>query len=111
MTGGQEEMRGYREEGGGAPWRQWIGYAISVLLTFFALWIALSGRAGSAPFLAGLLFLAVLQIGVQLFFFMHVTESQGARFHLPLLTLGIFFAFAVIAGSIWVMTFGGNEAY
>lgn len=88
-----------------------IGYVASIGLTITALWLVLNKVLGTTALLVTILALACSQIVVQLFFFMHVTESRGPRYHLSMLTLAVFFAFAVIAGSIWIMTFGDTQAY
>ena len=106
-AGGRRGGRGRRH----APWPHIVGFTASIALTFAALGLVLA-RAMRPPALeAAVLFLAVLQIGVQLFFFMHVTESRGPRFHAYALVLGLIFTIAIVAGSIWIMTFGGYQAY
>ena len=36
---------------------------------------------------------------------MHINEKKGPAYHTIAISLGFVFTFAVIAGSIWVMTF------
>jgi cytochrome o ubiquinol oxidase operon protein cyoD len=93
------------------PWLHVSGYALSVLLTAVALLLVLNRALPRAPLETVVLALAVLQIGVQLFFFMHVTEGQRPRVHMYTLTMALFFTIVIVAGSIWIMTFGGTGAY
>ncbi|WDL96284.1 cytochrome o ubiquinol oxidase subunit IV [Alicyclobacillus sp. ALC3] len=95
----------------GFPWHHVIGFALSIILTLLALWMVQTHIARASGLLALILVVAALQIGIQLFFFMHVTESPGPKYHVIALSLGIIFTFAVVAGSVWIMTFGGTLAY
>lgn len=102
--------RGHKHAAG-FPWHHVIGFILSIVLTLLALWMVQAHIARASGLLALILVLAALQIGVQLFFFMHVTESPGPKYHVMALSLGIIFTFAVVAGSVWIMTFGGTLAY
>ncbi|WEG12070.1 cytochrome C oxidase subunit IV family protein [Pullulanibacillus sp. KACC 23026] len=90
------------------PMKNLVGFILSLILTFAALWLGLSGVLSFAAVIIILLILACLQIAVQLYFFMHFSESDGPKYHIIGLSLGLFFAFCVIAGSIWIMTFNAQ---
>lgn len=92
-------------EAAGFPWRHIIGYAVSLVLTAISLWLVADRIFPPVIVIAVILSLATVQIAVQLGFFMHLRESRGTAWHLVTLSLGLFFAFAVIAGSIWAMAF------
>jgi cytochrome aa3 quinol oxidase subunit IV len=87
------------------PWAHVIGYVGSILLTVLALWFTLNASLPQGGMITILLVLAVLQILIQLIFFMHITEKNGPAYHSMAIALGFLFTFAVVAGSIWVMTF------
>jgi cytochrome o ubiquinol oxidase subunit IV len=95
----------------GFPWTHVIGFVASIVLTLLALGMVTSHALPDSGLFAAILVLAILQIIVQLFFFMHFTEFPGTPYHTVALALGLIFTFTVIVGSIWVMTFGGTEAY
>ncbi|QSO52213.1 cytochrome C oxidase subunit IV family protein [Alicyclobacillus curvatus] len=111
MSTAQDRVRrpapSHQHHGVGVPL---IGFVLSILLTLIALWAVMNKVMTSSGLVSLIMVLAVVQIGIQLFFFMHVTESKGRPFHVWLLGLGFAMTFAVVAGSIWVMTFG-SEAY
>lgn len=88
-----------------------VGFIISIVLSLGALWLALARQFSTEVLLTAILILAILQIGVQMFFFMHITESPKPQFNLWILGLGMFFTFVVISGSIWIMSFGGGQGY
>ncbi len=106
MTGRQ---RGSHEEG--FPWSHVIGYVLSLILTFAALVIVENTKLSGAAMVTYILIFAGLQVFVQLFFFMHFTETVGPRIHIVSLSLGLFFTMCVILGSIWIMSFSGHQAY
>jgi cytochrome o ubiquinol oxidase subunit IV len=82
-----------------------IGYILSLLLTVAAFWLVLSHVMSSPPLGVTILLLASAQIFVQLFFFMHVKESDGPSYHGMALLLGAIFTVTVVFGSIWIMSF------
>lgn len=88
-----------------------IGFVISLVLTYIALKLTLAHKMAPGGLLFTILFLAVLQIFVQLLFFMHITEKVGHRWHVWMLSLGFLFTFAIVGGSMWIMTFGGTVVY
>jgi len=90
------------------PWAHVIGYVGSILLTVLALWFTLTASLPQGGMITILLVLAVLQILIQLIFFMHITEKNGPAYHTMAIALGFLFTFAVVAGSIWVMTFNSQ---
>ncbi|WP_273369014.1 cytochrome o ubiquinol oxidase subunit IV [Alicyclobacillus herbarius] len=99
------------KEHGHGPWMHVIGFVISIILTLAALWLVLSHAMRPEPLFATIMILAVLQILVQLFFFMHILDRRGPAWHVWMLMLAFVFAFVVIAGSIWIMTFGTGVTF
>ncbi|MBX5436433.1 MAG: cytochrome C oxidase subunit IV family protein [Alicyclobacillaceae bacterium] len=82
-----------------------VGYVLSLVLTAVAFWLALTHAMAIGPLMWVLMILAGLQIIVQLYFFMHVTEGDGPPFHSVALVLGLIFTFAIALMSIWIMSF------
>ncbi|WP_238594624.1 cytochrome C oxidase subunit IV family protein [Caenibacillus caldisaponilyticus] len=90
------------------PMKNFVGYLLSLVLTFAALALGMAHVLSFGAVMLIMLLLAVLQVVVQLIFFMHFTESDGPRYHIVGLALGAFFALCVIFGSIWIMTFNSQ---
>lgn len=86
------------------PWKQVIGYVLSLLLTGATLWLGFGHVLHGGVLQTGMMILGVLQILVQLVLFMHMSEG-GTTSHIWMILLGFFFTFVVIAASIWIMTF------
>ncbi|GGJ07039.1 cytochrome aa3 quinol oxidase subunit IV [Alicyclobacillus cellulosilyticus] len=82
-----------------------IGFLASIVLTLAALWVGFAHGLPAGPLLLVLLLLAVLQIGVQLFLFMHITEGDGPPVHSLAIALAFLFTFVFVAGSLWAMSF------
>lgn len=92
-------------------WSHIIGFVLSLILTYIALRMVLTGALKPASLFTLIFILAIVQIAIQLYFFMHITERIGPRYHVLGLMLGAVFVIAIVAGSIWIMTFGGYQAY
>lgn len=82
-----------------------IGYLSSLVLTALAFTLALTHSMRVGPLVVVLTILAGLQIFVQLYFFMHVTEGDGPPYHSVFLLIGLIFTFAIALMSVWIMGF------
>ncbi|MCL6592865.1 MAG: cytochrome C oxidase subunit IV family protein [Alicyclobacillus sp.] len=87
-----------------------LGYLASLVLTAAAFALALTHALTVSPLMWVLILLGILQIVVQLFFFMHVTEGDGPPFHALGLLLGLIFTFGVVLISLWTLTFHAQVA-
>ena len=92
----------------GFPWKHVIGYILSLVLTFGALWLVLKSPLSVPMVLTSIVILAIFQVFVQLLFFMHLNESHGPAYHTLLLAFGFFTAIMVVGGSIWIMGFSNT---
>ncbi|MGO4270113.1 cytochrome o ubiquinol oxidase subunit IV [Paenibacillus sp. TAF58] len=82
-----------------------IGFALSIILTIIPLVAVMNHMLSKTGTLVLILFMAVLQFGVQLFFFMHVKEGENARWNIMALIFGLVILLTIVAGSIWIMTY------
>ncbi|BBW98013.1 cytochrome aa3 quinol oxidase subunit IV [Geobacillus sp. FSL W8-0032] len=87
------------------PWKHIIGFLLSLVLTFAALWVALSSGLPLKAVIGIIVLFAVIQASLQLFMFMHVNESDSGRMQTFNMMYSFFIAVVVVAGSIWVMQF------
>lgn len=80
-----------------------VGFILSIVLTLAAYFAALnhwfSGR-GLPLFVTGL---AVVQLLVQLLFFLHLGEERGPRWNLMTFLFAGLVVFIVVIGSLWIM--------
>lgn len=94
-----------REGHEGFPWKHVIGFLLSLVLTFIALWLVVSVRLPAGALITMIVFLAALQVLVQLLFFMHIGEGYRPIYHIGTLLFAFFTVFIVVAASIWIMAF------
>ncbi|WP_206916230.1 cytochrome aa3 quinol oxidase subunit IV [Alicyclobacillus suci] len=89
----------------GFPWKHIWGLIASLVLTAIAFWLALATHQPPALVITVIVILGVGQLLVQLYMFMHFTESDDKAWQVPTIYFAIFIAFTVVAGSIWIMSF------
>ncbi|WP_019376929.1 cytochrome aa3 quinol oxidase subunit IV [Virgibacillus halodenitrificans] len=90
------------------PTNHIVGFLLSLVMTIVAAWAALQSDLPVMWIIIGIMALAVLQAGIQLFMFMHVTESASGNGHVPwnMMFHGFALAAIVVAGSLFTMSFG-----
>ncbi|HEX6922738.1 MAG TPA: cytochrome aa3 quinol oxidase subunit IV [Bacillales bacterium] len=91
---------------GGFPWRQVIGFILSIVLTLLAVWVAFGLGLSTKVTLGIIVVFAFLQASVQLFMFMHVTETKDGSIQTWNMVHAFIAFIIIIIGSIWVMSFG-----
>ncbi len=85
-----------------------IGFILSIVLTIIPLVLVLNHMMSGAALIATIMAMAVLQLLVQLFFFMHIKEGEKPRYNVMALILGVVIVFTIVAGSIWIMSFNSQ---
>lgn len=91
----------------GFPWQYVLGYVFSLILTIVPLWLVVNHVISMSPLTWAILGCAVLQIVVQLFMFMHFTDSDGGgpAYHVFTITNGLLVAGLFVFASLWIMSF------
>lgn len=81
-----------------------VGLLTSIALTFFAYYIVVYKPFDCNVTRYGLITLAaVLQIVVQVVFFLHINEEGKPRLNLMSFIFTLIVVFIIVAGSLWVM--------
>ncbi|MED0686506.1 cytochrome aa3 quinol oxidase subunit IV [Anoxybacillus ayderensis] len=83
-----------------------VGFFFSLILTFVAVFVALKMNVSYTIAMWVIGSLAVIQAGLQLFMFMHVTEGEDGKTNVINMAYAVFVAIVIVAGSIWVLTSG-----
>lgn len=91
----------------GFPMTQVFGFVLSLGLTFAALFVAIKTSLSFNVIMWIIGTLAVIQAGLQLFMFMHLKDGEDRKAQTINVIYGVFIAVVTVAGSIWVMSFGG----
>lgn len=98
----------HTEEHGGSTGSYILGFICSIILTIIPIWLVL-GNIGPRPVQVNLIMImAALQFLVQLFFFMHIRDSEKPRYNVLAIILGVIFVFTIVAGSAWIMNFNSQ---
>lgn len=90
----------------GLPHSHILGFLFSLVLTFAAAGLALKTSLSFEVIMWTIGSLAVVQAALQLFMFMHVSEGEDGKTNIINIVYGIFVALVIVAGSVWVMSFG-----
>ena len=79
------------------------GFILSVVLTLLA-FSAVASHAYQTNFtIAVIVVLAVIQLFVQLIFFLHLAQESRPRWRLVALSFGVLVVAIVVFGSLWIM--------
>ncbi|WP_223068899.1 cytochrome o ubiquinol oxidase subunit IV [Paenibacillus caui] len=92
-------------EGHGSLKSYVTGFVLSIVLTIIPLVIVLNDLLNRTATFVVIFVAAVLQLVVQLFFFMHIRETEKPRWNVMGLVLGIIILITVVGGSIWIMEY------
>mgnify|MGYP001558750170 CR=1 FL=1 len=85
------------------------GFALSIVLTVLPLVLLWMHEAGGHAYpshtmmYAAFVLFAVLQMGVQLYFFLHMGEEARPRFNLMALSFALIVVAIVVGGTLWIM--------
>lgn len=90
----------------GFPVSHIVGFLMSLVLTFAAVGVALKTSLSARSIIWIIGTFAILQAALQLFMFMHMNEGENAKEQTINVIAGVLTAVVVVAGSIWVMSFG-----
>jgi len=79
------------------------GFIFSVILTIIPFYFAYTGKLATDQTIVVLIFSALIQLGVHLFYFLHMDSSERGRFYLLSFVFIAMIVFIVIGGSVWIM--------
>lgn len=80
-----------------------IGYALSLVTTFAAYFAVIEGWAAGWTLLGLLGVLALTQMIVQLYFFLHLGDEMKPRLRAWSFAFMAMILFIIVAGSLWIM--------
>ena len=80
-----------------------IGLAVAVILTMTSFWVANTSALWGPGVPAGLVVLAIAQMGVHLVFFLHITTGPDSTNNILALAFGVLIVFLVLIGSLVIM--------
>jgi cytochrome o ubiquinol oxidase operon protein cyoD len=91
------------EETPGSAKTYTIGFGVSILLTAAAFLITSKSLAHGWALIGILLLLAVIQLFVQLAFFLHLAHESKPRWNLTAFAFAVMVVLMIVVGSLWIM--------
>jgi len=91
------------DEGHGSLKSYIVGFGLSVLLTLASFGTVMSGVVPHHLMLPGIVIFAVVQLLVQLVFFLHMGTSPGKQGNLAIMLFTLLILAIVVVGSLWVL--------
>ncbi|WP_059103472.1 cytochrome aa3 quinol oxidase subunit IV [Shouchella shacheensis] len=88
------------------PWQHVIGFLLSIVLTLAAVWIAFLDTMDLWMKVTIIFVFAFIQMGVQLFMFMHIGEGKEGKWQIGHTLFAIVIAIIIVVGSYWVIMSG-----
>lgn len=80
-----------------------VGFALSTVCTFIAFGVVSFQLLPVSLSMTVLVLLAIAQLLVQLFFFLHIGEKSESRWNLIALLFAVMVAVIIIGGTLWIM--------
>jgi len=80
-----------------------VGLALAILATIVSWIVSQTDLLWPPGIPAGLIVLALAQIGVHLVFFLHLGTGSDSTNNILALAFGVLIVFLIIAGSIWII--------
>jgi cytochrome o ubiquinol oxidase subunit IV len=81
-----------------------VGFILSLVFTFIPYYLVVEHVLSGAVLLATILGFAVLQMLVQIVFFLHLGREKGPRWQLIFFVSTVGIILVVVGGSLWIMT-------
>lgn len=81
-----------------------IGFVLSLALTFAAYLLVINQYFSEQVTIASIMVLAIVQLLVQLIFFLHLGSESKPRLKLAIFSFTLLVVLIVVGGSIWVMS-------
>jgi len=80
-----------------------IGFVISIILTLIAFVLVMNGSLPKSSILFWISVAALVQIFVQLLFFLHLNTSSEQRWNLLAFALTVLITILLVGGTLWIM--------
>ena len=99
-----KEMAAHEHEYGHGTLKSYIiGFILSILLTVIPYFIVVNHVFTSGIIIAAVVLLAVLQLLVQLVFFLHLNTESKPRWNLTAFVFSALIVAILVAGTMWIM--------
>ena len=79
------------------------GFILSVVLTLIAFGLVMGHAVPASVAVPGIALLALVQVVIHLFYFLHMDASEGGRWNLMSFVFAVLVAVILIGGTAWIM--------
>jgi len=80
-----------------------VGFILSILLTVVPFWMVMNGGFSTGLVLTVIAVTAIVQVAVQLVFFLHLDSSEAQQMNVGAFAYTIMSVAILVIGSIWIM--------
>ena len=80
-----------------------IGFVLSVILTLLSYFVVVNHMMNGTTLLIFILSLAIIQLFVQLIFFLHLSQKPEQRLNIVALLSAVSVILLIVIGSLWIM--------
>ena len=80
-----------------------VGFILAVASTLIAYWLVVNHVFSTPMLIAAITTLAILQLIVQMIFFLHLGQGREARWNLTAFFFMLLILVVIVAGSLWIM--------
>jgi cytochrome o ubiquinol oxidase operon protein cyoD len=80
-----------------------LGFIFSILLTLMAYWVVTQGNQSSSLMVWEIVSLGVVQLLVQLVFFLHLDRESKPRWNLGIFLFAGLVVVILVGGTLWIM--------
>lgn len=80
-----------------------IGFVLSVIFTLLAYWFVVGKVFSGGMLIAAISALAIVQLFVQVLFFLHIGKEKSPRWNLIFFSAMLVVVLVVAGGSLWIM--------
>lgn len=80
-----------------------VGFILSIVLTFVAYILVVNHILEGVWLVGAIIVLAIIQLFVQLFFFLHLGKESKPRWNLLMFSFALLVVVIVVFGSLWIM--------
>ncbi len=80
-----------------------VGFISSIALTLAAYYVVVNRAFGKGALIYKIVALAVVQLIVQVVFFLHIGQEKGTRWKLVTFIFAVLVVLIIVIGSLWIM--------
>ena len=81
-----------------------VGFVFSIVLTLAAYYAVFDHALSGRMLIGAIVTLGIIQLAVQLYFFLHLGQERGPRYNLAVFGFTAMIVGILVGGSLWIMS-------